>query len=210
MWLVSATLLFTGGSSWGQGESSHDLTVLVVSPQSGSTQMAISYPRVIDHEALSASIVELARATGAVLGEVEIVDLQRARGAPEQGTAAELTVTGLINRASGSLPVGPIIRFLPGWQHARLVFVPPAEFAFVGPRDTIADGFSVRLVNDMQAYEYDVERKSVGSGSSTQATEARPTRRPMLSVVLIGLPAGFLVGWLLGEGRTGPTAAARR
>jgi hypothetical protein len=209
LWVTAATLLLAGGFSWGQGQSEYDLTVLVVTPPSGPTQLAVSYPRVVDHDTLSAGIGGLARATGGVLGDVEMVDLQRARGDPQQGTAAQVAITGLIRTASGSLPVGPIIRALPDWQHARLVFIMPTQFAFVGPRDTIADGFAVQLVNDMQAYEYDVERKSVGSAPSTQATAARRTQRPMLSVVLIGLPAGFLVGWLLGERRTSPISARR-
>jgi len=205
---LAATLLLAGGAAWGQSE--YDLTVLVVAPEQGPTELAVSYPTVVDHDALSSGIARLARSSGAVLGEVKIVDLQRARGAPQQGTAAEFTITGLIHEASGSLPVGPIIRALPDWQHARLVFVMPDGFPFVGPGDTVADGFAVKLVNDMQAYEYDVERRSVGPAPSAQATEAGPTRRPMLSVVLIGLPAGFLVGWLLGDRRTGPTVTARR
>ncbi|MBN1459207.1 MAG: hypothetical protein JXA57_06705 [Armatimonadetes bacterium] len=208
-WLVvAAILLLAGGAAWGQSE--YDLTVLVFSPLQGPTQLALSYPSVVDHDGLSSGIEQLARSTGALLGDVEIVDLQRARGAPEQGTAAEFSVTGLIHQASGSLPVGPLIRALPNWHHLRLVFIMPEEFTFVGPRNTVADGFAVQLVNDMQAYEYDVERKSVGSGPSAQATEARRTRSPVLSVVLIGLPAGFLVGWLLGDRRTGSTTAARR
>jgi hypothetical protein len=208
--VAAAAVLLATGTSWGQVEVEYDLTLLVVSPEAGPAQVAFSYPRVVDHNELSAGIAELARATGAVVSQVEIVDGPLARGSSQEGTAGEFAAAGLIRRQTGALPLGPLIRALPDWHRARLVFVVPGKFGLVGPRDTTADGFLVRLVNDMQPYEYDVERKSVGSGPSAQATEASRRTGPMVSVALIGLPAGFLVGWLLGDRRTGPTGSTRR
>jgi len=94
------------------------------------------------------------------------------------------------------LPVGAVIRSLPDWQHMRLAFVVGEQFTFLGPTGAIADGFAVRLINQVAAYEYDVERMS------ERLTPPRepdlPARRPpLLPAALIGAVTGLAAGWML-------------
>jgi hypothetical protein len=179
----------------------YDLTVIVFAPDTAPAQVALSYPRIMDHEVVTEAIRELGRQTGALIGEVEIRDEQRARGMPAEGTAAKFMAPGLLRWHTGALPVGPIIRSLPAWSRMRLVFIVGENASFSGPTDTEAEGFVVRFVNRMKPYEYDVERKT-GRVSPRQAPlEEGKLSGALLPTALIGLPAGLIVGWLLGDVR---------
>ncbi len=184
----------------------HDLTVIVFASDTGPAQVALSYPEVIDHQALADGIRRLAEQTGASVGQVEITDSQQAQGMPGQGTAAQFAAEGLVRVRTGALPVGPIIRSLPHWRRMRLVFMVGDDFPFVGPGDTAADGFVLRLVNRMKPYEYDVERKSGGVAPEEETVEEESGAGALLPAALIGLPAGLIVGWLLGDVRPGQHA----
>jgi len=201
LWWALATLISAAGIPAAQGQvaDDYDLTVLVFAPDAGPAQIALSYPTLIDRKALLKGLDALAQATGASMGHIEIEDAQQARGTPREATAAQLTVEGLVRPQTGALPVGPIIRSLPEWHRMRLVFIMGERFRFAGPLDASADGFVVRLLNRMKPYEYDVERKSGGVAPQEDVAEEKSASRALLPAVLIGLPAGFLVGWLLGD-----------
>jgi hypothetical protein len=201
LWGAASALLLSAGVCVGGAPAEYDLTVIVLAPDVGPSQVALSYPTVMDHEAVAGGIRELAERTGAAIGEVEMRDERRGRGMEEEGTAASFLALGLLLPRAGALPVGPIVRSLPDWSRMRLVFVVGEKATYSGPVDTNADGFVVRLVNRMKPYEYDVERKT----RSAPPGEARPEEeRPsgaLLPAALIGLPAGLIVGWLLGDVR---------
>jgi hypothetical protein len=184
----------------------HDLTAIVLASDEGPTYVALSYPEVIDHQAVADGIRQLAEQTGASVGQVEITDSQQAQGMPGEGTAAQFTAEGLVRVRTGALPVGPIIRSLPHWSRMRLVFIMGDDFPFVGPGDTAADGFVLQLVNRMKPYEYDVERKSGGAAPEQEMVEEELGLGALLPAALIGLPAGLIVGWLLGDVRPGQHA----
>ena len=200
--LLAATLL-AGAPVAGLGAAeeaaktvSYDLTVLVYAPDVGPAQVAIGYPKVVDHAAIVKGLGELAGRTGARMSGVRISDGRQARGMAEVGTAAEFTATGLLDEKRGALPVGPIIRSLPEWQHMRLAFMVGERFPWSGPGTTTADGFSVRLLSSMQPYEYDVERKSSRLAPQEVAPQRRAESRAVLPALLMGLLAGFAIGWL--------------
>jgi len=200
VWALAALASAVGlPAAQGQAADDYDLTVIVFAPDAGPAQVALSYSSLIDRSTLLQGLDALAQAAGVSIGQVEVEDGQQARGDPEKATAAQLTVNGLVRPQTGTLPVGPIIRALPNWHRMRLVFIVGEQFSFGGPSDASADGFVVRLVNRMKPYEYDVERKSGGVATPEAAAEEKPLSRALLPAVLIGLPAGFLVGWLLGD-----------
>ena len=201
LWWALAALASAVGlpAAQGQAADDYDLTVIVFAPDAGPAQVALSYSSLIDRSTLLQGLDALAQAAGVSIGQVEVEDGQQARGDPEKATAAQLTVNGLVRPQTGTLPLGPIIRALPNWHRMRLVFIVGEQFSFGGPSDASADGFVVRLVNRMKPYEYDVERKSGGVATPEAAAEEKPLSRALLPAVLIGLPAGFLVGWLLGD-----------
>lgn len=179
----------------------HELIVIVFASDAGPAHVALSYPEVIDHQAVADGIRRLAEQTGASVEQVEITDSQRAQGMPGQGTAAQFTAEGLVRVRTGALPVGPVIRSVPHWRRMRLVFMVGEDFPFVGPGDTAAGGFVVRLINRMKPYEYDVERKSGGVAPEQRTFEEEAGSGALLPAALIGLPAGLIVGWLLGDVR---------
>jgi hypothetical protein len=211
--LLSAALL-AGAPAGGLGAAGeaadgvpYDLIVLVYAPEAGPAQVAMSYPKVVDHAAIEQGLVELARRTGARISGVRISNGRQGRGMAEVGTAAEFTATGLLDqlrgRPLGALPVGPMIRSLPEWRHLRLVFMVGEGFPWSGPGTTTADGFSVRLLSGMQPYEYDVERKSsrlapreVARKRVGATRRAARTSGAVLPALLMGLLAGFAIGWL--------------
>lgn len=123
------------------------------------------------------------------------------RDSPQMGTAAEFLASGMIARETGMLPVGAVIRSLPDWQRMRVVFVLDKGFRFSGPRDASADGLAVRLVNMMEAYEYDVERMSGKVGMGGEVAPAERKSAPVLPAAAIGAAPGLVVGWLLGDRR---------
>jgi hypothetical protein len=174
----------------------YDLTVLVYAPDVGPAQVAMSYPKVVDHVAIETGLGELARRTAARIGGVRISDGRQARGMAEVGTAVEFTATGLLDEARGALPVGPIVRSLPEWQHMRLAFMVGERFPWRGPGTTAADGFAVRLLSSMQPYEYDVERKRGRLAPTVVAPQKRAESRAVAPALLMGLLAGFAIGWL--------------
>ena len=187
----------------------YDLTVIVFAPDLGPAQVALSYPKLVDHATLRQAIAQLAQKTGATVSGLQIQDGRQARGLPEPGTAAEFSVQGLLNPRGGALPVGPIIRSLPEWRRLRLVFMVGEAFTFLGPTQAMADGFSVRLVSRMKPYEYDVERSSrEAAPTKAVAAEEEQVSSALLPAILVGLPAGFLVGWLLSDVKLKGTPAA--
>ena len=206
-----ATALLAGAPMGAQEATSYDLMVLVYAPDVGPAQVAMSYPKVVDHAAIEKGLGELARRTGARISGARISDGRQARGTAEVGTAVEFTATDLLDEARGGLPVGAIIRSLPEWQHMRLAFMVGEGFRWSGPGTTTADGFSVRLVSSMQPYEYDVERKSGRLAPPVVAPQKRAESRAVLPALLIGLLAGFAIGWLAtGERqRTGRRSSSR-
>ncbi|MCJ7750913.1 MAG: hypothetical protein MUQ65_07430 [Armatimonadetes bacterium] len=201
LWWALVALVSAVGLPAAQGQvaDDYDLTVIVFAPDAGPAQIALSYSTLIDRSTLLQGLDALAQAAGVSIGQVEVEDGQQARGDPEKATAAQLTAHGLVRPQTGTLPVGPIIRSLPDWRRMRLVFIVGEHFTFVGPSGASAEGFAVRLVNRMKPYEYDVERKSGGVATPEAAGAEKPVSRALLPAVLIGLPAGFLVGWLLGD-----------
>ena len=227
-------LLILAGQAWAGGARPaarpYDLLVMVVARGGGPTRVALSYPAAVDHGRLRAGIAELGRRAKAKPSQMEIRDARLAKPAPGTGTDAEFLAAGLVGK-SGQLPVGPIMRSLPDWEHMRLVFVLDPSYPFSGPRDVQADGFAVRLVNQVATYEYDVERTSgkVAPAGPVELEQplsatgmAAPARRgsgagsaagargqAMLSAALIGMPSGLLVGWLLSGWRE-RAARARR
>ncbi len=201
LWWTLAALASAVGLPAAQSQvaDDYDLTVIVFAPDAGPAQIALSYSSLVDRSTLLEGIDALAQAAGISIDQVEVEDGQQARGDPEKATAAQLTAHGLVRPQTGTLPVGPIIRSLPDWRRMRLVFIMGERFPFTGPLGASADGFVVRLVNRMKPYEYDVERKSGGVAAPAAATAEKPVSPALLPAVLIGLPAGFLVGWLLGD-----------
>jgi len=178
----------------------YDLTVLVFAAGE-PPQMALSYSRTVDHNELRAGIENLLARVGAEPMDLVIQDGPLQRGSTRLATGAQLVAPGLVEQRTGMLPVGLIIRSVPAWTHMRLVFILGDDFRFSGPTDATADGFALTLVNRMKAYEYDVERKS---GTVVPPEEARPPRPravSLLPAVLIGLPTGFLSGWVFGARR---------
>ena len=201
LWWALAALASAVGlpAARAQVAEDYDLTVIVFAPDAGPAQVALSYSTLIDRATLLEGLHALEQAAGVPIGPVEVEDGQQLRGEPQKATAAQFAVNGLVRPQTGTLPVGPIIRSLPDWERMRLVFIVGEQFTFVGPSDTSADGFVVRLVNRMKPYEYDVERKSGRAAAPQTAADEKSASRALLPAVLIGLPAGFLVGWLLGD-----------
>lgn len=186
----------------------YDLMVLVYAPDDGPAQVALGYAGLVDHTVVRNGIAELARRSGAAISGINLRDQQQGQGVPAKATAAEFTAIGLLSPLTGALPVGAIIRSLPEWQHARLVFVVGERFTFTGPVSVRADGFSLQLVNAMKPYEYDVERSTEGAPATAPAVRPRKARpQPWLPALLIGLPIGALVGWLASDRGTGRVAA---
>jgi len=188
----------------GAGESSpaaYDLTVFVVARPPIPTQVALSYSQVVDEKRLRESIEELAERAGAQVSEVDVEQSPLERGSEELATGAQFQARGLIKWETGALPVGAIVRALPEWRHMRVVFLVGENFRFAGPRDGAADGLVVRLVNAMEAYEYDVERMSGRVGPSVEVSSPGPGSAPVMPAVLIAVVPGLVLGWLLAERR---------
>lgn len=205
----------------------YDIMVMVAASGGKPAQVAISYPEAIDQASLRAGIAELGRRGRFTPGQVVIRDAPLAQQVATPGTDAQFVAPGFID-PSGRLPVGPIIRSLPKWNHMRLVFLLDPNYPFSGPADVAADGLSVRLVNRVATYEYDVERisgKLSTTGEASDAADAAAAQAPgaegksprvpgvshqVLPAVLIGLPSGLLAGWLLHgwRGRRGRTRRA--
>ncbi len=97
--------------------------------------------------------------------------------------------------------MGAMIRSLPDWGHMRIVFILGEGFPFSGPGDAAADGFLVRLVNRMEAYEYDVERMSGTSAAGEEGVGSGGESAPVLPAVVIGVMPGLVLGWLLADRR---------
>ena len=221
-----AILADARGATAASSAAPYDIMVMVAASGGKPAQVAISYPEAIDQASLRAGIAELGRRGRFTAGQVVIRDAPLAQQVSTPGTDAQFVAPGLID-ASGRLPVGPIIRSLPKWNHMRLVFLLDPNYPFSGPADVSADGLSVRLVNRVATYEYDVERISgkpspagEASGSAGAAVaqasgaEGESPRVPgvghqVLPAVLIGLPSGLLAGWLL-YGWWGRRGRARR
>ena len=179
----------------------YDLIVIVMSRAPAPTQVALSYSRVIDEARLRAGIATLGERAGVKVAEVLIEEAPLTKGSAERATAAQFLAPGLVEPATGLLPVGAIVRSLPDWEHMRIVFIPEAGFRLVGPRDASADGVVVRLVNEMEAYEYDVERMSGKVGPAGEAVPSEAQSVPLLPAIAIAIPPGLLLGWLLADRR---------
>jgi hypothetical protein len=173
----------------------------------------VSYAERVDHQTLQAGIEGLGARTGATVSEVRVLDQPQEPGAKTLATSAQFTAKGLLPGNTGALPVGAFLRTLPGWQHLRLIFMVGESFRLTSPMSAQVDGFSVRLVNAMKPYEYDVERKNSSSGNTPAPEVApRPSRaqpQPWLPAMLIGLPVGVLFGWLAGERKPANSKAHR-
>ncbi len=214
---LAVSVCFAGAAAAQEtaSQTDFDLSVLVLVPDLGPAQVALSYSKLVDHKALGAAISKIAQNTGASVSGLQIKDARQARGLSASATAAEFTIQGLVNPRGGALPVGPIIRALPEWRRLRLVFLVSEAFVFLGPTQATADGFSIRLVNRMKPYEYDVERSSrEAAPTKAAAVEKKQVSTALLPAIIIGLPAGFLVGWLLSDvklkGTPATGAAARK
>ena len=198
--LVSAPAARAGGGA-GSSARPYDLTVIVLSRAPAPTQVALGYPRVIDEARLRAGIAELGERAGVKVSEVRIEEAPLGTGSRERATAAQFLAPGLIEGGTGLLPVGAIVRSLPDWEHMRIVFVPEEGFRLSGPRDATVGGFAVRLVNQMEAYEYDVERMSGKAGPTGEAVPSEGHSVPLLPAIAIAVPPGLLLGWLLADRR---------
>ena len=223
LWLVSAcTTPAAGPAGAAAGQPPEpprcDLTVLVVDrPVTAAhwpptPQVALSYAHLVDHERLRASIEDLMARGGGSAGQIVIEDAplevqtEATEKPPELATAAQFQAPGLVDARSGVLPVGAIIRSLPDWRHMRLIFVVGEGFPFGGPYQTAADGFVLRLINQVEAYEYDVERMSGKLAPAGETSIPERPSAPLLPAALIGAVAGLAAGWLLG----GPLSGAVR
>jgi predicted GIY-YIG superfamily endonuclease len=212
-YLIAAASCWSGEARAAEAEArpSYDVMVLVYAPDEGPARVAMSYPAVVDHEAIRRGLGELARRSGATIGDVRISDGKLGRGMAEMGTAAEFAARGLVREAQPALPVGPIIRSMPEWRRMRLVFVVGEGFQWAGPRTTAADGFALDLVSSMKPYEYDVEIRSSGPVPPEAAAKPAPGPAGVLPALLIGLPAGVAMGWLaLGERQGSRARTSRR
>jgi len=205
--LLSVSLQSTPSAEGATGDD-YDLTVLVFAAD-GPTQVALSYSRTVDHGELRDGLEDLLAHADGTPGELVIQDGPLERGSSRQATGAQFAAPGLVDARTGMLPVGSIVRSLPAWRHMRLVFVMPEGFQFAGPGSAVVDGFAVALVNRMKAYEYDVERKSGRVVPPEEAGSLRPRAVSLLPAVFIGLPTGFLLGWVFSD-RRGRASAARR
>jgi hypothetical protein len=179
----------------------YDLTVIVMSRPPARTVVALSYSRVIDEARLRAGIATLGERAGVKVSEVRIEEAPLGMGSVERATAAQFLAPGLVEPATGLLPVGAIVRALPEWEHMRIVFIPEEGFRLSGPRDASADGVVVRLVNEMEAYEYDVERMSGKVGPAGEAVPSEAHSVPLLPAIALAVPPGLLLGWLLADRR---------
>jgi len=195
----------------------YDIVVTVMARSPGPTRVIIVYPKVVDHAAVRAGVAQLGRRAGFTPSALAVRDGLVARDLAARGTDVEFGAAGLVPKA-GALPVGPIVRSIPDWEHMRLVFLLDEGYGFTGPTVAAASGFAVRLVNQTGAYEYDVERTTgtgrppagpaappgLGAGrlrsrAEAQSADAEPKpsgSRSLLPAVLIGLPSGLLAGWL--------------
>ena len=211
LWFGRGPVAAAGAGKPAAPTAAYDLTVIVYAPDVGPAQVAISYPRVVDHAAIEKGLGELAGRTGAVISAVKVTDGQRGQGMSETGTAVEFSAVGLIRQAQGSLPVGAVIKSLPEWEHMRLAFLVGEAFRWTGPGATTAEGFAVRVVSSMKPIEYDVERKSEELAPPAPPVEEKPVSLAVLPAVLIGLPAGFATGWLVaGERQRGGSRSGRQ
>jgi len=206
---LQSVLLLAAGAAAAGGSSApmYDLSVIVLARSAAPTQVALSYSRVIDEGRLRAGIGELGERSGAQIGGVQIRDTALARGSTQVATGAQFAAPGLINWETGVLPVGAIIRSLPGWEHMRMIFIVDEGFPFSGPTQVTADGFAVRLVNRMEAYEYDVERMTGRIGPPGEGVPLGEKSAALLPAVLIGVPPGLVLGWLLSDRRRGGRGA---
>ena len=179
----------------------YDLTVIVLARPPAPTVVALSYSHVVDEARLRAGIATLGERVGVTVAEVRIEEAPLAKGSGALATAAQFLAPGLVEPATGLLPVGAIVRALPEWEHMRIVFIPEEGFRLSGPRDASADGVVVRLVNEMEAYEYDVERMSGKVGPAGEAVPSEAQSVPLLPAIALAVPPGLLLGWLLADRR---------
>jgi hypothetical protein len=213
--LWSCALPMAGGAAQ-VTHKPYDTVVTVMARAPGPNRVVVVYSKVVDHKALRAGIAELGERAGVKPSGVVVRESLLARELTARGTDVEFSAPGLVPPA-GALPVGAIIRSLPEWEHMRLVFLLDKEYAFSGPLEATAGGFAARLVNQGEAYEYDVERigrtgaatvaaawpsarkrQPSASRGRSSAVAARTARdRAILPAVLIGLPSGLLAGWLV-------------
>ncbi len=197
------------GSAWGgagaeapqASPAPYDLTVVVLATGPGPTQVALSYSHQVDHDRLREAIRELCGLVNCQATEVAIRDEPLEGGSSVLCTSAEFGAAGLVRAGRGALPVGPVVRSLPEWRHLRLLFMAGENYPFCGPMDSMVDGFAVRLVNRLVAYEYDVELKG---GRVVPPDESAPSdrpREPLLLSALLGAPSGFLFGLIVSTGQ---------
>jgi hypothetical protein len=164
--------------------------------------VALSYSQTVEHEHLRAGIQGLMARVGGSAAEIVIRDvslephLSPGEATLQLATDAQFQARGLISWGSGMLPVGAVIRSLPDWQHMRLVFIVGDQFTFLGPTGAVADGFHVRLINQVAAYEYDVERMSERL-TPPREPDLPGRRPPLLPAGLVGLVTGLAAGWML-------------
>ncbi len=187
----------------------HDLIVLVMARSPLPTQVFLSYSHVVDEGRLRGGIAEVGERTGAQLGEVVVEQAPLRKSSEELATAARFAAPGLIRAETGGLPLGALVRALPEWEHMRVVFVVDEGFPFAGPKGMAADGYVVRLVEQVEGYEYDVERMSGTMGPAGGSRSSEQRSAPVAPAVLIGAAPGLLLGWLLAERRRGETEKRR-
>ncbi len=201
---LQAVLLLAAGPGAAGVESparTPDLMVMVIARTPEPTRVALMYSRMIDEARLRAGIGELGERAGATVGGIEIQKMPLERDSREMGTGAEFLAPGLVRGETGLLPVGAVMRSLPDWERMRIVFMLDEGFPFSGPRDAAADGFVVRLVNMMEAYEYDVERMTGKVEAGGEAVPSGGKSAPVLPAVAIGAAPGLVLGWLLADRR---------
>ncbi len=175
----------------------YDLTVVVLATGPGPTRVALSYSHQVDHDRLGEAIRQLCLLANCQATEVAISDVPLEEDSAVLSTSAEFAAEGLVRAGRGALPVGPVVRSLPEWRHLRLVFMAGENYPFCGPTNTMVDGFAVRLVNRLVAYEYDVELKSGRVVPPEESAPSDRAREPLLLSALLGAPSGFLFGLLI-------------
>jgi hypothetical protein len=205
--LLSATFPPPGEA----GVHDYDLTVIVFANDPAQTQVAASYSHMVDHALVEARITALTRELGVPMGGLTIDDSPLVHGTEDLSTGVGFQAPGLV--ASGEpLPLAAILRALPDWRHARVVFAVGSGFTFAGPGDGTGVGSAVaRLVGRGSSYEYDVEQGQQGTSTPARITPSRsagarraaatrearsPRGRILLSGTLV-MAAAAVAAWIL-------------
>ncbi len=212
-WLGLVALVGLLGRPAGAAEGP-DLLVIVMSTGPDTAQVALSYGRVVKHDALAAGGRALGRATGATVGKVTAKEERLLSDEKARGTSAEFTARGLV-RSGAPLPVAALARSLPEWRRLQLVFLPGRQFVFAGPEQGTVAGRDFFVVRGNDSYQYDVggtRREGAGGTESPEGAgrEARGLPEGIRNILLGVSGLLFALGaWILWHSRRNSPAKSR-